>query len=381
MAIVTTHPIQYNAPLFKELAKVVDLKVFYTWSQANGTIYDPGFDTERKWDVPLLDGYVFEFIENIAKAPGSHHFKGIDNPTLIKKIGEFSPEAILIFGWSFKSHLKLIRCFSKSGKIIFRGDSTLLDESQGISLKKILRRIFLTWVYTHIDVALYTGTANKAYFTKHGVGQKKMVFAPHSIDNGRYSPNDANRLAASKMRDQLSIKASDLVYLFAAKLEKKKDPLLLTNAFKRVGHPNVHLVIVGSGELEQAARMATANNRRVHFLPFQNQSIMPVIYALADVFILPSKGPGETWGLAVNEAMASGKAVIVSDKCGCAQDLVHNGENGFIFESGSENDLLEKMNLIENKGFAEKMGRISLKIIEDWNYNAVCLAIQHILNQ
>ncbi len=58
---------------------------------------------------------------------------------------------------------------------------------------------------------------------------------------------------------------------------------------------------------------------------------MPILYRLGNVFCLPSKGPGETWGLAVNEAMASSRPVIVSNKVGCAADLVSEGANGYLF--------------------------------------------------
>ena len=68
---------------------------------------------------------------------------------------------------------------------------------------------------------------------------------------------------------------------------------------------------------------------------------MPIVYRLGDVFVLPSKGPIETWGLSVNEAMACSRAIIVSDRCGCGVDLVKEGINGYIFKRKSVKDLLE----------------------------------------
>ncbi|HEY8661946.1 MAG TPA: glycosyltransferase family 1 protein, partial [Hanamia sp.] len=82
LAIITTHPIQYNAPWFKLLAERKKLKVmvFYTWSQVEKEgKYDPGFGKNVEWDIPLLDGYEYRFINNISNEPGSHHFNGIDN--------------------------------------------------------------------------------------------------------------------------------------------------------------------------------------------------------------------------------------------------------------------------------------------------------------
>jgi hypothetical protein len=78
--------------------------VFYTWSQAIHKVDDKAFGQAIEWDIPLLDGYDYEVIENVSKNPSSKHYKGIDNPTLIRCIENYAPDAILLFGWKFKSH-------------------------------------------------------------------------------------------------------------------------------------------------------------------------------------------------------------------------------------------------------------------------------------
>ncbi len=78
LAVVTTHPIQYYAPLFRLLAKEpgIELKVFYTWSQSQqGAKYDIDFGKMIEWDIPLLDGYSYEFVNNVAKDPGLTSFQ------------------------------------------------------------------------------------------------------------------------------------------------------------------------------------------------------------------------------------------------------------------------------------------------------------------
>ena len=96
---------------------------------------------------------------------------------------------------------------------------------------------------------------------------------------------------------------------------------------------------------------------------------MPIIYRMADVFVLPSKGPGETWGLAVNEAMASGRPVIVSDKCGAAADLIEEGVNGFVCKSQNHDSLLEKMQLCLGADLSE-MGRSASNMIQHFSYKS-----------
>jgi glycosyltransferase involved in cell wall biosynthesis len=140
----------------------------------------------------------------------------------------------------------------------------------------------------------------------------------------------------------------------------------------------VHLLFVGNGNLEAELKLKAKGSKNVHFMDFQNQSRMPVIYQACNLFCLPSKGPGETWGLAVNEAMACGKAVLVSDKVGCAVDLVKAGYNGDIFESGNIDALMNCLNqLVQSKIRLAEMGRISAEQIKDWTFTAIAEAIEN----
>lgn len=370
IAIITTHPIQYYAPLFRLLSKEIELKVFYTWGKESVEKYDPGFGKKVQWDVPLFEGYAYQYLENISKEPGSHHFKGIENPYIIKEILNYKPNAILVIGWGYESHLKVLRYFKGKIPLYFRGDSTLLDNHQnGLvgKVKNLARRVFLIWVYSHIDKAFYVGVESKAYFKWANVKESKLVFSPHSIDNTRFEVDNSEK--ANELRASLSIPNYDRVILFAGKFESKKNPHLLLNAFLKAKTHGVHLVFIGNGveerELKELANNASKSSF-IHFVDFQNQSMMPIWYQLADVFCLPSRGPGETWGLAVNEAMASGNAIIVSDKVGCGKDLVKLNINGWIFKS--ENDLVLQQ-IIENlpeKNTLKEMGISGKQIIQKW---------------
>ena len=415
LAIITTHPIQYNAPLFKYLAaqELFNIKVFYTWSQASRIVHDKDFGIDREWDINLLNGYDYTFVDNISTKPGSHHYKGIINPSLIEEVEQFKPDAILIYGWKFQSHFKLMRHFHSKVTILFRGDSTLLDEHLGFSLKKFLRFNFLKWVYSHVDIALSPGKASDEYFTACGLKKKQIICAPHTVDNDFFSSdNEQKEQAAKEWRQQLGIPDEHKVFLFAGKLEPKKDPELLINAFSKLlqKRQDIHLIIVGSGILESKLkalvssisipistnitqpitdlRQLTTDKTKltshilrlmshVYFLPFQNQSLMPIVYRLADVFVLPSKGPGETWGLAVNEAMASGRPVILSNKCGSASELIEEGINGYIFEAGNESSLLQSMeNMLEQD--LSLMGNASKSKIDHFNYHTFFEALNKV---
>lgn len=380
LAIISTHPIQYNAPLFallQERAKL-QVKVFYTWGE---TVlkdkFDPGFGKNISWDIPLLDGYNYEFLENTSSDKGSHHFKGIINPGNIASIKNYQPDALLVYGWSFHSHLQIMRYFKGKIPVLFRGDSTLLDKAG--FLHQIKRSIFLRWVYRFVDIAIYTGKSNKLYFKNAGLSDKQLVFGPHAIDNQRYSCKQQEcREQAHQFRAHWGIPLSAKVILFAGKFEAKKNPLLLIQAFKDVvSKLDLHLIMVGNGELEGCIKMEAQSSANIHFMSFQNQSVMPALYAASDLFVLPSQGPGETWGLAVNEAMASGKAVIVSNRCGCAADLVKDGVNGFVFSSENKQQLtasIEKVFHTEDKSAI--MGKQSFEIIKEYSLESLALNIE-----
>lgn len=380
LAIISTHPIQYNAPLFELLAarKNIQLKVFYTWG--NTVLqkkYDPGFGKAIEWDIPLLNGYDYEFLENTALDKGSHHFGGIDNPGIISALKQFSPDAILVYGWSFKSHLKVIRKFKNKVPVWFRGDSTLLDKSRIIV--SINRRIFLSWIYSFVDKAFYVGKNNYDYFRAMGLKKTQLILAPHAVDNSRFvCKSDACQQAAKGLRERLSIPDGNLVFLFAGKLEIKKNPGLLLQAFAESNFSKcVHLVIVGNGELETELKKKYLQLTQIHFMDFQNQLEMPAVYEMADVFVLPSKGPGETWGLSVNEAMANGKVIIVSNKCGCASDLIKEGVNGFIFDSTDYKDLMAKMKFtVEKIEVIAAMKAASIKKISSFNFTNIAHCIE-----
>lgn len=328
LAIVVSHPIQYYAPLYQRLALRDDLEinVFFTWHAGQAPVQDRGFGHSVAWDIPLTDGYAFELVPNTASDPGTHHFLGLRNPSLVDRISRWRPDAVHITGWAWLSHLRALRSFRRLGiPVLFRGDSHLLDDSRE-GIRWWIKRVVLTSVFRWPTAFLFVGSANRAYYEAFGVEADRLHWCPHSIDVSRFAePADALERSAAEWRQQLAIGEDRRVLLFAGKFEPKKRPVELMQAVRNFADERVMLVLVGAGELEREVQaIAAADPGRFRVLPFQNQSRMPVVYRLGDVLVLPSAF-GETWGLAVNEAMACGRPVIVSDRVGCAADLVDGG--------------------------------------------------------
>lgn len=377
LAIICTHPVQYNAPWIRLLSERgnLDVKVFYTWSQVETEKkFDPGFGKVIDWDIPLLEGYKYSFVRNTSKKPGSKTRNGIKNPSLIKDIEAWNADAVLVFGWNFYSHSAAMKHFKGKIPVLFRGDSHQLDILP--RWRSLLRKVWLRKVFRNVDYALYVGRANKEYYLSAGLKENQLIYAPHAVDNERFAVE-----AVGGVVDRPFLKDGKPVFLFAGKLEQKKDPEILLRLFKNKIE-DANLVIVGNGPLEQDLKSFYGKCENIRFLDFRNQQQMPSVYKMADVLVLPSKGPGETWGLAVNEAMAASRPVIVSNKCGCAIDLVENGKTGFIFKSGNENDLAEKVRfMIENKSQFEEMGKKAFDKIQNWNFENIVIPIENLIKQ
>ncbi len=325
LALVVSHPIQYYVPLYQRLARreELEIRVFYTWHAGEKAVLDRGFETPVAWDIPLTEGYEFELVPNVARDPGTHHFFGLRNPSLIAQLTAWRPDVVHVTGWAWWSHLQLLReLHRRRVPVLFRGDSHLLD-APCRGPRWWAKRAMLARIYSWPSALLYVGKANRAYYEAFGVGETRLQYCPHSIDVRRFAePSGVYELEAAEWRRSLGITEDRRVLLFAGKFERKKQPVALMRAMFEQPNEKLLLVLVGGGELQDdVCRLAAQAPDRFRVLPFQNQTRMPIVYRLADLFVLPSAF-GETWGLAVNEALACGRPVLVSDRVGCAADVV-----------------------------------------------------------
>ncbi|MGH9552909.1 MAG: glycosyltransferase, partial [Terriglobales bacterium] len=157
-----------------------------------------------------------------------------------------------------------------------------------------------------------------------------------------------------------SIPEDSICFAFVGKLEKKKRVLDFLQALKRAREraPNITGLVVGSGEqLEVADSFVKHWALPVAFTGFLNQTEIFRAYVAADALVLPSNY-GETWGLVVNEAMASEIPAIVSDRVGVANDLVIDGQTGLVVPFGDTRTIARGMVLLATDHDARrKMGR------------------------
>ena len=345
VAIVASHPVQYQAPWFRALAREVDLHVFFCHRQTPGGQAAAGFGRAFDWDVPLLDGYAHDWLANRSPAPGVDRFGGCDTPDVRDRLQAGRFDACIVSGWYLKSYLQAARaCWALGIPCLFRGDSQL----GGSRLKEMGKFIPYRWFLRRADAHLYVGHANRQYLRHYGVDEARLFHVPHAVDNDRFAAaaDDARRSGrAAALRRGWGAETASTVFMFAGKLIPKKRPSDFVRALAALGAAghDVRGVMVGSGPLQSELQVeAERGGARVVFAGFQNQTAMPDYYAAADAVVLPSDRR-ETWGLVVNEAMASGLPAIVSDAAGCAADLVVAGRTGFTFALGVVDDLAARM--------------------------------------
>lgn len=343
LAIVLSHPTQYYSPWFTHLAAegTLEFRVFYLWDFGVREATDPLFERSFKWDIDLLQGYAHEWVPNESSHPGTQRFSGLHNPTLRAVLRNYAPSHVLLFGYKYRSHLRLIAAARREGwKLIFRGDSHILGRNSLNGFKRLLLRK----LYQRFDRILYVGKANRAYFEYLGVPAPQLIFAPHAVDATRFSQAIApEKILAA--RAAIGVDPQTQLILFAGKFHAEKAPRTLLEAFARCGAQHAKLVFAGDGP-ERESLMAEVRNRKLEnvlFLPFANQSEMPLRYAMADLMVLPSEGWFETWGLAVNEAMHAGVPCLVSDRVGCHLDLITEDLTGWCFPAGDRQALTQKI--------------------------------------
>ncbi len=337
---LVSHPIQYQAPLLRLIAKepLIELKVLFRRGYSKGVHLDPGFGVQIQWDVPLIEGYQHEFIEDELKAVSPYSWR--QNVRYWKrKLTIEHPDALWLHGYNPLTHTAALYVARSMGiKTLLRTDSHLGDRRRSI-LKQLVKRLILPRIFSRVDAFLCIGTLNKKYFRYYGAAEQKLHLMPYAVDN-EYFSSRAKKAEKTKsdLKKELSIEEGRPIILFASKLISRKRPNDLLQAFLGVAQMKTlrpYLLFVGEGPQRAALEkeVARTGNDSIRFLGFRNQSELPICYSLCDLFVLPSIY--EPWGLIVNEVMACGKVVVVSDEVGCSPDLIQNGLNGFCFQARS----------------------------------------------
>jgi glycosyltransferase involved in cell wall biosynthesis len=351
LAIVVSHPVQYYAAWYRALARDTDLEVFFCHRQDAAGQAAAGFGVEFEWDVPLLEGYSFTWLENRARRPSVSRFSGCDTPDIRTVISRSRFDACIVSGWYLKSYVQAIRACRAAGvPVLLRGDSQLGTRRH--PAWRAAKYVPYRWLLTRVSGHLYVGQANRDYLRHYGVAEDRLFFTPHFVDNdffaSRASAARAERLDVA-LRRSVGLPDDARVFTFVGKLIQKKRPADFVRALAAMpaGPNRPWGLIVGSGPLQSDLQaLAASLDAPVRFAGFRNQTELPSCFAAADAIVLPSDA-GETWGLVVNEAMACGLPAVVSTAAGCSRDLVDDGATGFRFEVGNIGGLTDALSRMD----------------------------------
>jgi glycosyltransferase involved in cell wall biosynthesis len=340
LGIVTSHPIQYQAPLFRALAERVDLTVYYAHQATGKDQAEAGFDVGFDWDTDLTGGFRHTYLENVSSRPGIVRFAGCDTPSIGKILAVDKVNVLAIYGWHLKSYLQA----AKSGRALGIPVMARTDSHLGTPrplVKRVVKAIVHPVFLRQFDMFLPTGTRSAQYLRRYGVSESRIRIVPYCIDVDAFVSGAARaRADRERLRAEFGADGAEKIVLFVGKLIALKEIPTLIDALTRLvaSGQAVRLALAGSGPLAgELAAMANARSLPVTLVGFVNQTRMPKVYAAADVLVLPSSS--ETWGLVVNEAFACGLPAIVSDRVGCGPDMIIGGLTGSIFSVGDVDGL------------------------------------------
>lgn len=380
LAALAAGPVFYQIPLYRRLAADprIDLTVLFA-SSGGIRPYDAAFGGRPVvWDCDLLDGYRCEFLRHADDNDVLGGFLALRDWDIVAKIARGGYDALWVHGYSYLTiWLGMVAAWLSGTPVLLREEQTLLHGRPWP--KRWLRETLLRSLFSRI-YGLSIGANNRAYFRRYGLPEERLFLAPYCVDNAALQ-QEAERLARRKaeLRSAFGIGGeAGPVVLFVGKLIPKKQPLLALEAFARVrSRQRCALLLVGEGELEPElkARVAAEEIPDVRFAGFLNRSRIAEAYAAADLLVLPSS-LHETWGLVVNEAMNFSLPVVVSDKVGCAADLVRDGENGYVVRAGDADALaLALERLVVDSGRRRAFGGRSRAIVDGWSYERACEGI------
>jgi glycosyltransferase involved in cell wall biosynthesis len=330
LGIVVSHPIQYYSPLFRFLAKYVDLEVFYCFQPTAEQVGRSGFGAAVDWGIDLLGGYSHRFVENVSKNPDTDGFSGIDTPGIGEALKSAGVTHVLIMGWQLKCYWQAyIYCLRHGIPVAVRGDSQINpNESRA---KSTARRLLYPLFLRRYHKIFFVGQRNKKYLLRNGAKNSQLLFAPHAVDQDFWKPVTH----APKNKNLVR-------FLWVAKFipVKRPDDAILSFRMALEKRPDMELCMIGLGELLQRCQSLAAGEPRIQFLGFKNQAELRDIYASGDCLLLTSES--ESWGLVVNEAMSMGLPAIVSDACGCSEDLIDK-QTGFTYGAGDVGSLTARI--------------------------------------
>lgn len=354
LAIVTPMLSPYRNPVFADLAgrASLDLLVLTFSEDQRG----------RHWDLDRL--YADECFRCKRLGRDGGRF-GIWH-----SLRNFSPDVVVVGGYDASAcWAALLYCKVLNKKaVLWSGTTRRSVRRRGMASAS--RRGFIRM--SHSFVAY--GTLAKEFLVCHGARPEGIVIGYNTVDVDYFAEQTAScraLLECHRLRERIS----PVSLLFVGRLLESKGFSYLLAAMRRLSDPGVSLVVVGDGPLrKQYEAEARRDGLNVFFEGFCEPAKLPLYYAACDVFVFPTLS--DTWGLVVNEAMASGLPVVSSIDAGASYDLVRQGYNGWIVDPRNTADFAGAVDkLVTDRELRSQMGHASARLIQQFTPHALADAI------
>src|SRR3989344_1474271 len=320
----------HNNPLFRQLFKRSDLKIKFFFLSPT--------DPNRPWVHSEELGFDYQILPgNRLTLGGKDSFSFYFNPSIINILKSYNPDIVLISGWDHPSYGMAVlyaKVFKK--KLVLWSGSTAYETSW----RRTITRPFVRVLIRLSDKFVAYGTRSKEYLISLGAPAGKIIISYNTTDLNKYSSAIKLRKdRQSQLKKSLGLSGKTLI-LYYGQLIGRKGVLQLLEAFKEVrkSQPDLGLLIVGNGNLEEKIKIYVNENKLINsvkLFKYPGENVIVSYFASADLFVLPSSQ--EVWGLVVNQALAAGLPVIATDQAGSTLDLIKSDENGFIITNSTPN--------------------------------------------
>ena len=378
-AVLASHPIQYFTPLYQRLARHpgVDLTVFFCRDYGVRARFDKQFDRAVTWDTDLLSGYKHRFLRSVSPIRDTFNPFHAINPGAFTRLLD-GYDAVWVNGYMYPSNwFAAAAAALRKTRLMIRSELRLMDRPNRW-FDPLRDNLIRAWI-RHADALLYIGEANREAYLHYGARETQLHFVPYAadVDALRQARDRALQRRAESCR-AWGIPADKVIVLFVGKLFEKKQPAAMLHlASQPQLASDIHIVIAGSGPqgtaLQEECRQRGLTN--ITWLGFVNQSRLPDLYAIADIYVMPSLW--ETWGLVLSEAMAAGAAPVATQDVSATRDLIREGETGYTFAPNDWGALTRHVErLVRDESLRARIGKAAQTRSAQYSYDA---AVQGIL--
>lgn len=372
-AIILTEILSpYRIPPFNCLAQEanIDLEVFFFAET----------ESRRSWYVPKEKiQFSYRILWGLQVGKAYQSAPVFCNPDVIYQLWQQHPDVIICGGWHHFTYWLALAYVQLTGtRLLIWSESTLKDERSSNQLKERFKR----WIIGKADGYIVPGKAQKDYLLYLGAREEKIWTAPNAVDNDFFTL-ETERYQTHKEALKQKLNLQDIIILYVGRLINEKGIPELLAAFAQFSTDKpVTLVIVGDGSQAEEYLLYCQQNKlnNVFFAGFQPQTALAQYYSIADIFVFPTRS--DSWGLVLNEAMAAGLPIVCSSAAGAGNDLLEDGENGFLVPVGNVARLSEAMQcLVGDESLRKKMGLRSRQIILNYTPEKMAQGLKQAIEQ